>query len=178
MSPPADNFPACLAFVWAPDRDGQPYHVDANDPGGATAWGVTHETWEDARGSGLVSGDLADASRAGLATVLRTNYYDRCHCDQLSPGPDLAVFNMAMLSGDGEAERILQIVLGVTVDGVIGPITLAAANAMDPTVLIEALTTRDEAFFASLPGARYFQRGWDRRADDCRVAALAMVATA
>lgn len=171
-----DSFPVCLGFVWRPENDGQPYHCDPNDPGGATSWGVTHATWEDARGRGLVSGDLADASRAALATVLRAGYWDHCSCDQMAPGVDLAVFNMAMLSGDGEAERILQTVLGVTVDGVVGPITLAAANAMAPTDLIIALTNRDEAFFASLPTAKYFNRGWDRRAEDCRAAALAMVA--
>ena len=170
-----DAFPAALAFVWRPENDGQPYHCDPNDPGGATAWGVTHGTWASAANAGFVTGDLASAPKDALAAVLRVNYWARCQCGNMPPGVGFTLFNMAMLSGDGEAERILQTVVGVTVDGVVGPVTLRAVSAWSAADLITRLTDRDEDFFATLPGAKYFQHGWDRRAEDCRAAALAML---
>lgn len=174
---PLDRFPMALAFCWRPENDGQPYHVDPNDPGGATAWGVTVATWDEAVTSGLVAGTLAGASQDDLSLILRTLYWAPLRCADMPAGVDLAVFNMAMISGDGEAAEILQRVVGVTPDRSVGPVTLAAVNAFGAAKLIAALTDRDEAFFATLPGAKYFARGWDRRAEDCRAAALAMVAT-
>lgn len=170
----ADNFPACLGFVWRPENDGQPLHVDANDPGGATNMGVTAATWADARNSGLVSGELADASRAALATVLRAGYWDKCRCGEMAAGVDLCVFNMAMIAGPREAAQIVQHLIGVAADGVIGPTTLATLQQWGADAAIKALTSRDETYFGSLRDSVYFEKGWDRRADDCRKAALAM----
>lgn len=171
----ANNYENCLAFVWRPENDGQPYHNDANDPGGNTNMGITQNSWNEAVSAGLVSGELKDASLDQLELILRKNYWDTCKCESIVRGVDLVVFNMAMISGPAEAARLLQSVVGIQVDGAIGPITLEATNTRPADELIVALTSRDESFFATLPGAKYFDHGWDRRADDCRELALSMV---
>jgi lysozyme family protein len=163
------SWPAALAFVWLPNNDGQGYHCDPGDPGGATSWGVTHATWSDAVATGLVAGDLANATQKALALVLHEKFWKPCRCDLLAPGDDLAVFNFGMAAGIGRAERVLQSVVGVPVDGDVGPVTLAAVAALPPTTLTARFTAAEEAFYAHCGDAPLFLRGWDGRADRCQV---------
>jgi lysozyme family protein len=168
----ASSFQPSLAFVWRPENDGQPDHTDPGDSGGETNMGVTIASWNDAVAAGLVSGTLAAASNDDLALILRKNYWDACQCDALAAGDDLAVFNFGMAAGPGRAERILQSVVGVAVDGVIGPVTLAAVAAQPPQMLIATFTAAEETFYTHCAGAPLFLRGWDRRAEDCKALAL------
>ncbi len=167
------TFDRAINFIWAPDRDG---HRNDRAPGEsfATAWGVTQMTWDDAVAAGIVSGSLADATRAQCKAIYRANYWDPLHCDSLNPGVAFVLFNDATLSGVDAAAKLLQRVVGATEDGVIGPQTLRLANAMPPSSVIDGLTTADEKFLASLRNAPMFIRGWDRREIACQTAALAL----
>ena len=171
----AASWPAALAFVWLPSNDGQHLHTEAHDSGGATNMGVTAATWATAIEHGLVSGDLAAATDRDLALVLRTMFWNVVQGDALPAGVDLAVFNFAMAAGPGRAARVLQRDVGVTQDGQIGPLTLAAVAGQPAPGIIAALTNSEESFYAGLAAAKYFLRGWDRRAEDCRIAALAII---
>lgn len=167
-----------LAFAWRSDNDGQPYHVDAHDPGKGTAWGVTESTWSTAVEHGYVEGSLRDADKDALSRVLHCMFWNAIKGDDLPAGVDQVVFDMAMVSGPGRAARLLQRALGVEQDGWIGPLTLNAATLAYPRALIGRLTLQDEAFFGSLSTFTYFGRGWDRRALDCMNAAMARVGEA
>jgi predicted peptidoglycan binding protein len=72
------------------------------------------------------------------------------HCDDLPPGVDYIVFDYGVNSGIGRSGKVLQRLLGVPVDGVIGPQTLAAAKAADPSKLVDALCDERLAFLKSL----------------------------
>ncbi len=169
------TFDRAIDFIWAPDRDG---HQDDRAPGEtfATAWGVTQMTWDDALADGIVSGSLADATRAQCKAIYRANYWEPLHCDSLDPGVAFVLFNDATLSGVDAAARLLQRIVGATEDGIIGPQTLARANAMQALELIDRLTTADDTYLASLRNAPMFIKGWDRREAACRAAALALIA--
>ena len=169
------NWPASLMFTWRPENDGQAYHVDPDDPGGATAWAVTHGTWAAAVEHGYVTGDLATAAKDQLSTVLHAMFWQAVQGASLPGGVDLVVWDMGVVAGPGRAARILQAAVGVEVDGAIGPITLAAVAAADARDLIGKLTGADMGFFNSLPDAVYFGDGWDRRASDASAAGLALV---
>ena len=168
---------AALAFVWRPENDG----ADNNSAPGEqflTRWGVVEATWEHARDEGIVPDvDLSQATKDDLATVLRTLFWNVCSCDRMAGGGArgvaLMVFNMAMVAGPGRAARLLQRLIGATEDGQIGPLTVSAmlshTNHLD---LIDKLAVADEAFFASLAQAGRFLKGWDRRAEDAKKAAI------
>ena len=53
-------------------------------------------------------------------------------------GVDLMVFDMAVNSGPGRAGKILQRVVGATVDGGIGPQTLGMVAKMEPQDIIRS----------------------------------------
>ena len=173
------SWPASLAFAWRPENDGQALHTDANDSGGATNMGITHITWAAAVEHGLVRDvDLIEATRDELSLILYTNFWKVAGCDRLAVGVDMTVFNLAMVGGPGQAAQILQQIVGAAVDGQVGPITLAAAAKWSSDSLIRKFTASEETFYASIPSACFFLKGWDRRAEDCKVAALALLASA
>lgn len=168
-----------LAFVWRPENDG----ADNNSAPGEhflTRWGVIDATWEHARDEGVVPDvDLSKATKEDLGNVLRVLFWNVCACDRMAAaglnGIALMVFNMAMVAGVGRSAKLLQRLLSVTQDGVIGGQTLAAAAShADHDALIRALEKADDTFFASLAQAGRFYKGWSRRAADARVAALAL----
>ncbi len=172
-----DRFSACMAFTWLPQNDGQPLHITAHDAGGATSWGVTLATfaaWRAKSGlRGTTAEDLGAATQDELATLIRSEYWNAVQGDHLPLGADLLVFDFGFVSGSGRSARILQQVLGVAVDGQLGPHTLAAAQACDRVDLIRRLAAAHEAFYRGLRDFAYFGRGWTNRNNDRLAAALA-----
>ncbi len=163
----ASRFQACLDFTWRPDMDGQPLHVTPGDHGGATSWGVTlasYASWRADHGEHTTTeADLAAASKTELAEMIRARYWMPVGGDGLAAGVDLLAFDFGFTSGTGTSSRLLQEVLGVTVDGAIGPHTLAAAAAHDRMDLVRQLGARHQAYYQSLAQYPVFGRGWSRR---------------
>ena len=111
---------------------------DPDDPGRATNFGVTIHTMRrlglDLDGSGGI--DMADVralTRARAVEIFIEQYYHRPGIARLPEVLRASVFDMQVNAG-ANAVRILQRLLremghAVDVDGVIGPQTLAAAEA-------------------------------------------------
>jgi lysozyme family protein len=149
------------------------------DPGGATNLGITIGT---ARALGIdVDGDgdtdILDIRKLRVedaAKVYRAHYWDKVDGDYLPSGVDFAVFDFAVNSGVGRASRFLQQILGVSVDGNIGPKTVEAAQKMDAALLVNSLCDRRMAFLRSLGTFKTFGKGWTRRVAEVRALALEM----
>lgn len=114
------------------------YVNDPDDPGGATKYGVTVHTMRrlglDLDGNGVVdAADVRRLTRAEAERIFIRHYYNDPGIDRLPKVLRASVFDMYVNAG-GNAVKILQRLLGemgqkVAVDGVIGPQTLAAAQA-------------------------------------------------
>lgn len=178
----ASSFATALAFALQPDNDGQGVHCTPGDDGSWTAWGITLATLTFYRMRERLPlptlKDLADITQDEVAAVYRALFWDAVAGDFLPAGPDMMVFDMANGTGPRPAARILQQVLGVTADGQIGPITIAAAQAADPATLIQQLGDADSAFYRTLKSDALFDRGWQRRNAERTKAALALAADA
>lgn len=176
----SSNFPAALALAWRPGfdspRDG--YHVTPGDAGGGTKAGVIEATWARAVERGLAHGALRDASDEQLSAVLR----DACWgpaCDALPGGLDLLLFNGRMMTG--RYPHLFQQglgLLGIQVDGAIGPVTLGRASGCHGETLIHALSGIHCAYLMNLAGWPMFGHGWLVRILAARDAALEMVGCA
>ena len=154
------NFPASLALVLQSEGN---FVNHKSDPGGMTNLGVTRNVWKE-----WVNRDVDEAEMRSLTPDLVTplykaRYWDACKCDDLPRGVDYVVFDSAVNMGAFRAAKILQAALGVTVDGVIGRATIAAATAADPAELLEAFSLGKEEFYKSLPTFSTFGRGWLNR---------------
>ena len=146
-------------------------YVDhARDPGGATNLGVTLGTAKahglDMDGDGDVDKiDVRNLKPRDVRPVYRKSYWLAASCDVLPAGVDLIVFDLAVNSGVGRAAKFLQECVGVTADGKIGPMTLAAARRLPPAELVLRLRNRRERFYRALPTFDTFGKGWLRRLD-------------
>jgi lysozyme family protein len=133
------------------------------DPGGATKFGITRETLSRARGRSVSAEDVRELTRAEALAIYRWLYWDAVRADDLPPGLDLAVFDLAVNSGPVRAVRMLQTVLGVAADGIVGPVTLNAVWQSDPAETIRRLTRARLGFLGRLATWPVFGRGWRRR---------------
>lgn len=151
-----------------------------NDPGGATNKGVTIATFRAyVKPNGTVE-DLRNITDQQVATVYYRHYWAAVNAQALPSGIDYAVFDFAVNSGPARAAQYLQAVLGVTQDGRVGPITIAAAEKADHRAVINRLCDNRLAFLKRITsgGKRLwdtFGRGWDRRVSEVRRDSLLMV---
>jgi lysozyme family protein len=170
-----DNFAACLAEILK-HEGGWADHP--KDPGGATMKGVTIGTFAQFKGRKVSKEELRAISDADLQAIYRRKYWDVVRGDDLPLGLDLVAFDAAVNSGPSRGARWLQQGLGVTVDGAIGPVTIARAREVSARSAIEAALIARLTFLRSLKTWPTFGRGWQRRVDDVRRVALAMAGNA
>ena len=147
-----------------------------NDPGGATNKGITHKTYADFLDRPLEDvSELKNIPEEHVQKIYKTGYWDRIRGDELPAGVDFCIFDWAVNSGPGRAAKALQKAVGATVDGAIGPMTVAAVNAADAAQIIEDVTKEREEFYRSLRTFDTFGKGWLRRNKETRDFALEMV---
>lgn len=164
-------FDECLKLVLKSEGG---FVNNPNDPGGMTNLGVTRNTWEAWVGRASSEKEMKSLTPELVAPLYKRKYWDAIRGDELPDGVDYCVFDMAVNSGVGRAVKFLQEIVGTTVDGAIGPKTLAATRAYDPVKLIEAYNEKRKAFLASLPTYQYFGKGWNHRIASVKAEALSM----
>ena len=170
-----DRFGKALAIIL--DHEGG-YVDHPQDPGGATNLGITIATLSDWLGRPATKGDVRALTVADARPIYRTRYWQPIRAGDLPAGLDLAMFDYAVNSGPSRAARELQRILGVAADGVVGPITIAAARSRDTKRLIEALSDARLLFLRGLPHWGTFGRGWERRVRRTQEVALKWAAEA
>lgn len=167
MSGRSEAFEAALRFVlrWETVyRNGAAVATnDPDDPGGLTKFGI------DQRSNPSV--DIANLTEDQAADLYWREWLD-CKADQLKWPLSLAHFDAAVNTGPTQAARFLQRAVGAAPDGVIGPVTLKAANAADAQSAALACCVERERFYVRLaeqrPRFQKFLRGWLRRVADLR----------
>lgn len=168
------NFKRCLAEVL--EHEGG-WADHPRDPGGATMKGITLKTFRMYRRS-ATKDELRNISDEDVERIYRDGYWDAVSGDDLPAGLDLVAFDAAVNSGVSRGAKWLQQALGVTADGKIGPVTLAAAEKAEPISVIDAACDRRMAFLRGLKTFDVFGVGWARRVKAVRAAAKGMVAPA
>lgn len=135
-----------------------------SDPGGATKFGIAHATLARARGHPVSVDDVRELTEEEAVAIYRRFYWDALRAEELPPGLDLAIFDLAVHSGPMRAVTMLQAVLGVRADGIVGPVTLEAARHADVREAIGRLTRVRLRFLDGLAAWPVFGRGWQGRA--------------
>ena len=168
------NFDACLAKLLVHEGG---YVNHPSDPGGMTNLGVTARVWEEWVGHPVDEKQMRALTPALVAPLYRKKYWDACRANDLVPGLDYAVFDVAVNSGVGRAIKLLQSCVGATPDGGYGSITAALvkkAEQEDPIRLIELYCAKRLEFLESLKTFAVFGKGWSRRVAEVKADALAM----
>lgn len=134
------------------------YSDNPADPGGKTMYGITERV---ARAHGY-AGEMRDLPLPAATAIYRVDYWAPIKADQLPDALRFHVFDAAVNSGPAQAVKWLQQAAGVTVDGVIGPKTLAAAANVTPGKY-SGIRLR---FMTGLITWSTFGKGWARRIAD------------
>lgn len=165
------NFAKSLALVLKSEGG---WSDNPQDPGGATMKGVTLANFRLYVNPTATKDDLRHITDAQIATVYRRFYWDAILGAELPDGVDYAAFDFAVNSGPGRSAKYLQQIVGVQVDGRIGPATLAAVRAMLPSSVIDELCDRRLTFLQGLGTWSAFGKGWSARVKSVREQALIM----
>jgi len=137
-----------------------------DDPGGLTKWGISQKAYPKLK--------IAEITENQAFEIYQSDYWDEMQCDKFSPGVALILFDAAVNQGVTAAIRMAQYVAGSTVDGLLGPKTISAINAMPKMSFVRR--------FAKARIARYLamnneieeanERGWMNRIIDITTEAL------
>ena len=164
----SDKFNRCIGFVLqhenAYDKAGNVIcEHDPRDSGGATKYGVDQSSHPHI--------DVCHLTEQDAKQIYFDGEWTRCRCEQLPIHFDLAMLDTAVNCGMGTATKMLQKALGVTVDGIIGNLTLTAAATASHAVLGAFLAAR-EAYYNKLPKKLRdtYLKGWLARVKDLRKA--------
>jgi lysozyme family protein len=138
-----DNFERAFALVVGVEAG---FSNDPNDPGnwtgGKCGVGELKGTNRGISAAAYPTLDIANLSDDAIRAIYTADYWHACLCDQMRWPLCLFVFDMAVNQGQPIARITLQRTLGVAADGVIGPVTLAAADRMQDEQLAMLLTAR------------------------------------
>ena len=168
------RFDACMPFIFKAEGG---YSDTPGDPGGPTNFGITLATLKAYEGNpNLTAQDVKNLTPATAKEIYRSNYWNRMQCGALPAGLDLEVFDFGVNAGPGEAVKALQKIVGVTADGSIGPITLAALGQFKPRDLISQYSAARLAFYKGLNNPE-FEQGWTTRVAQIQTAASQMLDT-
>lgn len=155
-----DNFEDSLKAVLVHEGG---YVNNPLDPGGPTNMGITLATLQAYSGRPISAEDVKALSRAKAAEIYRAQYWNAVRGDQLPLGLDYVMFDYAVNSGASRAIKELQRIVGVTSDGQLGGITLAAIRELPVSALITGMGEARLAFLQRLSTFRTFGKGWTRR---------------
>lgn len=139
-----------------------------NDKGGCTNKGITIETFRSFYGKDMTCSDLKSITDEQAETIYKNNYWNPCwgdkiYCHKIA---ELLV-DWAINSGVKTAIKGIQRIVGVDVDGVMGPKTLKAINDYPVKPLFDKLKEERKLFYENIvkknPSQEVFLKGWLNR---------------
>jgi len=162
------NFDKCLEMLLH-HEGGYVNHPD--DPGGETNLGVTKKVYVASGGKK----SMKKLTVKDVAPIYKKSYWARLKCDDLPSGLDFCAFDWGVNSGTGRAAKALQKICGASVDGAIGPKTLALINRQSPKYMIEEFGKIRQEFYESLGTFKTFGKGWTRRNKETTETSISMI---
>lgn len=168
-------FEAALAHVLKSEGG---WSDHAKDPGGATMMGVTLKLFREwRRNPAMTKADLKAITRDEVRQIYHDLFWRNIKGDELKPAVALMAMDTAVNSGVRTAIKTLQRAANeggpfkLIADGVLGPQSLTAINAIEPSRLLDAFGAQRMVFYGLLPIFPVFCKGWSRRLFAARAAA-------
>lgn len=146
-----------------------PYSDDPDDSGGATNWGITLADFREFnKNPSLTKEDLKELTPEGAMPIYESMYWNPLNLDDCTNEVAcLAIFDQAVNRGIKTAVEQAQRILGVTADGSIGPQTLRALNAYNPTQFIIKFVCLSQQSYVQIVLNNHtqlsFLKGWINR---------------
>ena len=140
---------------------------DKDDLGGATNMGVTLATYRSVFGSKNTVNDLKRMTRVQWGVIFKKYYWDKWKADDIKDQNVANILVDWVWASGVYGIKIPQRVLGVDVDGIVGPKTIAAVNASDGRELFDNIKQERKDFIDRIcqtrPQNKKFKNGWLNR---------------
>ena len=166
------NYDKCLETILHHEGG---YVNHPKDPGGETNLGVTKRVYEEHGGTK----DMKDLTVEDVAPIYKKGYWDKMKGDDLPGGLDLCVFDFGVNAGPGRAAKFLQQMIGTTVDGGIGPNTLAKLEEYvrenGEHESVKKYQEMRQKYYEGLSTFSTFGKGWTRRVQETTKLALDII---
>ena len=166
------NYDECLKTILHHEGG---YVNHPKDPGGETNLGVTKRVYQEHGGTK----DMKDLVVEDVAPIYKKGYWDRMKGDDLPGGLDLCVFDFGVNAGPGRAAKFLQSMIGTTVDGGIGPNTLAKVEEYirenGEHESVKKYQEMRQKYYEQLSTFDTFGKGWTRRVEETTKLALDII---
>jgi lysozyme family protein len=122
---------------------GSRFTDNADDRGGATKYGISQRAYPNL--------DIANLTEDGARAIYKRDYWDKV-CGDLLKSQAVAenVFDTAVNMGSTTATKLVQMILGIAIDGKFGPGTLDAANKTDEKAFLSEFTLAKVARYAAI----------------------------
>ncbi len=161
---PSQKFKNALRFTLK-SEGGNVDHPD--DEGGRTGQGILqseYSLW--LKQQGMKDRDVFDMPEKHRDAIYEKKYWTPIGAEGMPAPVGYVAFDSAVLHGVGFAQKAIQRALNVKVDGIIGRMTLAAANAIDPIVFEQRMREQRWARMQSKKSFPVFKAGWEKRLND------------
>ncbi len=141
------------------------YTNDPDDAGGETKWGISKRANPDL--------DIKNLTREEAEKRYFEKYWKPLNLENIENiNIALQIFDFAVNAGINKAVKTAQRLVGVNVDGVIGPNTVAAINKMNNTFLNRYKYARKEYYLYLVkvkPSNNKYLNGWLNRIERTRI---------
>jgi len=156
-----DIFDRCIKVVLKNEGG---YVNHPSDPGGETNFGIAKKFYPDL--------DIKNLTKEKAIEIYYKDYWTPMNLELIADADIiLQLFDFGVNAGRKMATRLIQRVVGVDDDGIIGDETLAAINNYDES-LLDKFKRRRKMFYMNLaskkPQLEVFLRGWIRRVDNTK----------
>lgn len=147
-------------------KDEGGYVWDKNDSGGETNFGISKRSYPNV--------DIKGLTKDGAIAIYYSDFWCKGPYETLADSALASkVFNTAVNAGQSRAIKLLQQAANaqganLTVDGLAGPKTIAAINAMHGPSVLQSYRDAQAAFYLAIiakdPTQAKFKNGWIKRA--------------
>lgn len=139
--------------------EGSSYEDDPDDTGGATHFGIDQRSHPNV--------DIKNLTLEGAKQIYWNSYWLKVQADLLPRQVGEVVMDIAVNNGISRASRWLQQFCSVKQDGIIGSVTLEAANRIGKVLATDLLFCREHFYKSIAKGSQAkFLRGWLNRNND------------
>lgn len=142
------------AFEWIVEAEGG-YTNDPNDSGGETNFGISKRAYPQL--------DIKSLTLAQAEKIYREDYWNRVNADLIPSPLNIMLFDGAVNHGVKASVRLLQRVLLMTEDGVLGEKTLAALKQRSITEVCANYMTQRAILYTKQENQAFYLKGWLNR---------------
>jgi lysozyme family protein len=149
------SFDLAISVVLAHENG---YINDPNDPGKETKYGISKRSYPNL--------DIKNLTVNEAKSIYKRDYwqYDEIKSQSIAT----KIFDIAVNIGTSEIIKIVQEILGIVQDGVLGPETMDAINGTDSIHLLSEIRAYVAVYYAQIvvhnPSQEVYLLGWMRRA--------------